>query len=95
MLRAKRLPSLAAVEVYAEAAYINKDSKNKELTLYMVLYDKDGILQSVRVKNETATPNNNGTIRTENMNISDNSEAVYVKLFLWEDGMNLMRCGND
>jgi hypothetical protein len=83
---------LGSGEVYAEAAYINKDSKNKELTLYMVLYDKDGILQSVRVKNETATPNNNGTIRTENMNISDNSEAVYVKLFLWEDGMKPL-CG--
>lgn len=78
---------LGVGEVYAEASYVNKDSKEKKLTLYMALYDKDGTLQSVRVKNETAAPKGNGTIRTESMNISDNSEAVYVKLFLWEDGM--------
>lgn len=73
--------------VYAEATYVNKDTKDKKLTLYMALYDKNGMLKSVKLKNETAASNSNGIIKTESMVIDDNSDAVYVKLFLWEDGI--------
>ena len=73
--------------VYAEATYVNKDAKDKKLTLYMALYDKNGMLKSVKLKNETAASNSNGIIKTESMVIDDNSDAVYVKLFLWEDGI--------
>lgn len=76
-------------EVYAEATYINKDTKEKKLTLYMSLYDNNGVLQAVKLKNETALPNSNGTIRTERMNVDGNSEAVYIKLFLWDNGKPL------
>ena len=74
-------------EAYAEATYVNKDNKEKKLTLYMALYDKDGKLQSVKIKNETAAPKGTGTIRTENANIDNSAGAAYVKLFLWENGM--------
>ncbi len=53
----------------------------------MALYDKDGKLQSVKIKNETAAPKGTGTIRTENANIDNSAGAAYVKLFLWENGM--------
>lgn len=86
-VQGNEMTELKSGEAYAEATYVNKSDKNKKITLYMALYDKDDALQSVRVKSETAAPEGNGTIRTESMNIGDNSEAVYVKLFLWEDGM--------
>lgn len=86
-VQGNEMTELKSGEAYAEATYVNKSDKDKKITLYMALYDKDGVLQSVRVKSETAAPEGNGTIRTESMNIGDNSEAVYVKLFLWEDGM--------
>lgn len=82
-----KVTSLAGGEVYAEAEYTNTDDTDKDLTLYMALYDQDGILRSVKLKNETAAPDSTLTVRTENMDIGENPQAVYIKLFLWENGI--------
>lgn len=84
---------LGSGEVYAEATYANKDEQEKKLTLYMALYDKDGMLKSVKLKSETVVPDSNGIVKTENMLLDENSDAAYIKLFLWEDGIKPL-CGS-
>lgn len=81
------ITELKSGETYAEAEYVNESDKNREITLYMALYDKDGTLRSVKAASETAAPESNGIIRTESINISEDPEALYVKTFLWADGM--------
>ncbi len=74
-------------DVHAEATYVNKDTSEKTLTLYMALYDSNGVLQSVKTKNETVAAQADKTFTTESISLENKADGEYVKLFLFEDGI--------
>lgn len=78
---------LGGGEVCAECTYKNADDRNKNVTLYMALYDGSGRLRAVKLKTETIAPNENKTFCTELMNTEGISGEEYIKAFLWQDGM--------
>ncbi len=72
-------------DVYAEASYVNKSDESKELCLYMAVYNEDGTLKSLKSGEETAEPQGSGIIKTDL--ISGGADNEYIKIFLWENGM--------
>ncbi len=92
-MQGNEITKLNGNDVYAEAAYVNQSAQEKKICLYMALYDNNGILTSVKLKNETAAPQSNGTIKTDSISLGDYADTVCVKLFLWENEIDPL-CGS-
>ncbi len=72
-------------DVHAEAVY--SAVSDEAVSLYMALYDKDGILKAVRSVKREVGENETVTLTTDSMTLPTDTDGEYVKLFLWDGAM--------
>lgn len=73
------------IEVHAEAVY--STIANEKTTVYMALYDKDGVLKNIKLAAQTAEENEIATLVTNAISLPENIDGAYIKLFLWNDAL--------
>lgn len=71
--------------ISAEMSYAS--NKDETIKSYIALYTADGALHSIRSTEHEVTANKRFTLTTDSIEIPENQEVMYIKVFVWgEDG---------